>query len=395
MKDALSVVGQNFVPVYAAAKSTGTVKFPADISLPGMLWMKLARTPHAHARILEIDTSRAEQMWGVVKVLTYKDVPRVLFGPYKDELYPLDEEVSFVGDSVAAVAAEDWNIAEEAMRVIRVNYEQLPAVFDIEAATKDDSPMSTLHLPDSERGLVERHPSATMAMKNAPMSWAGQIRNPPGSTSAAIWTKASKRVTSSSNGFFIKLTSALCRMNRAAAWQSATTTSVLSGVRSKIHSRFKARSPRFSVCRRNRCRIVSSIIGGGFGVKVLGRFAVLAALMARETKRPVKVWFTREEESLDSHNRSALVHYVKAGTKKDGSLTAFKVRTYMDNGFWMFGGLGENIAKSICTRPMDLYRKIPNVLVGSVNGAHQSSLHRPLPRASGCRKPFRRGNGNG
>ena len=100
-------------------------------------------------------------------------------------------------------------------------------------------------------------------------------------------------------------------------------------------------------------RIVSTIIGGGFGVKVLGRFAVLAALMARETTRPVKVWFTREEESLDSHNRSALVHYVKAGTKKDGSLTAFKVRTYMDNGFWMFGGLGENIAKSICTRPME------------------------------------------
>jgi CO/xanthine dehydrogenase Mo-binding subunit len=92
MKDNLSVVGQNFVPVYAAKKSDGTVKFPADVSLPGMLWMKFTRSPHAHARILEVDTSQAEKLFGVVKILTYKDVPRVLFGPYKDELYPLDEE---------------------------------------------------------------------------------------------------------------------------------------------------------------------------------------------------------------------------------------------------------------------------------------------------------------
>ena len=106
MKDGLSVVGHDVVPVYAGAKSAGTVKFPPDISLPDMLWMKLTRSPHAHARILEIDTSQAEKMWGVVKILTYKNVPRVLFGPYKDELYPLDEEVSFVGDSVAAVVAD-------------------------------------------------------------------------------------------------------------------------------------------------------------------------------------------------------------------------------------------------------------------------------------------------
>ena len=75
--------------------------------------------------------------------------------------------------------------------------------------------------------------------------------------------------------------------------------------------------------------------------------------------RPVKVWFTREEESLDSHNRSALTHYVKVGAKKNGALTAFEVRTFLDNGFWI--GLGENIAQHICTRPMDLYHGCPNV----------------------------------
>jgi len=361
MKDNLSVVGQNFVPVYAAKKSDGTVKFPADVSLPGMLWMKFTRSPHAHARILEVDTSQAEKLFGVVKILTYKDVPRVLFGPYKDELYPLDEEVSFVGDSVAAVAAEDWNIAEEAARAIRVKYEQLPAVFDTEAATKDDSPMSTLHLPDSNadwwkdtrRNNGDEKPTNVMGGTNEKPTWVNQRGNLDEgfSQSELIVERVFHQAHVSGVPHEPRGCVAIYKNDQCTLWCS-------------VQDPFKVQSAVAKVLGlpKESIRIVSTIIGGGFGVKVLGRFAVLAALMARETTRPVKVWFTREEESLDSHNRSALVHYVKAGTKKDGSLTAFKVRTYMDNGFWMFGGLGENIAKSICTRPMDLYRKIPNVL---------------------------------
>ena len=108
-------------------------------------------------------------------------------------------------------------------------------------------------------------------------------------------------------------------------------------------------------------RVVATNLGGAFGVKVTGRFAILCALLARQTGRPVKIWFTREEESLDSHNRSALTHYVKAGANKDGSLTAIKVRTFLDNGYWPYGGLGQNIAFAICTRPIDLYHRCPNV----------------------------------
>jgi len=108
-------------------------------------------------------------------------------------------------------------------------------------------------------------------------------------------------------------------------------------------------------------RVVATNLGGAFGVKVTGRFAILCALLARQTGKPVKIWFTREEESLDSHNRSALTHYVKAGANKDGSLTAIKVRTFLDNGYWPYGGLGQNIAFAICTRPIDLYHRCPNV----------------------------------
>ena len=108
-------------------------------------------------------------------------------------------------------------------------------------------------------------------------------------------------------------------------------------------------------------RVVSTNLGGAFGVKVTGRFAVLCALLARKTGRPVKIWFTREEESLDSHNRSALTHYVKAGANRDGSLAAIEVRTFLDNGYWPYGGLGQNIAFAICTRPIDLYHRCANV----------------------------------
>ena len=377
MKDDLAVVGQNLVPVHGAEKSDGTVKFAVDISLPGMLWMKLARSPHAHARILEIDTSAAEKMWGVVKILTYKDVPRVLFGPYKDELYPLDEEVTFVGDSVAAVVAEDWNIAEEAARAIQVKYEPLQAVFDTEAAIEANSPMATLHLPnasgewwkDANPGKAAKendsHTNVMGGTKEEP-TWVNQRGNLDEGFAAAdvIVERVFRQAHVSAVPHEPRGCVAVYENNQCTLWCAVQDPFKVQSAVAKVLG-----LPKESV------RIVSTIVGGAFGVKVLGRFAVLAALMARETKRPVKVWFTREEESLDSHNRSALVHYVKGGAKKDGGMTAFKVRTFMDNGFWMFGGLGENIAKSICTRPMDLYRKIPNVLweVYTVRTNHPST----------------------
>src|ERR1700751_3584828 len=130
-------------------KAAGTVRFPADINLPNMLWMKILRSPHAHARIVAVDTSGAEKIPGVVAILTHRDVPKVLFGAYQNEIYPLDEEVRFVGDTVAAVAARDWNVAEEAIRAIRVTYEVLLAVHDPESAVQLGAPAAVLHYPES------------------------------------------------------------------------------------------------------------------------------------------------------------------------------------------------------------------------------------------------------
>ena len=106
MSAELLTVGQSVPPIYGIEKATGALRFPADINLPNMLWMKILRSPHAHARIVAVDATAAEKISGVAAVITHKDVPHVLFGPYQNEIYPLDEEIRFVGDTVAAVRRE-------------------------------------------------------------------------------------------------------------------------------------------------------------------------------------------------------------------------------------------------------------------------------------------------
>jgi CO/xanthine dehydrogenase Mo-binding subunit len=138
-------VGKSIAPIFGIEKATGEMCFPADVNLPNMLWMKILRSPHAHAKIAAIDVGDASKMPGVAAVLTHKDVPKVLFGPYQNEIYPLDEELRFVGDTVAA---EDWNLAEQAMRAIRVTYETLPAVLDAEAGAAPGAPDAVLHYPE-------------------------------------------------------------------------------------------------------------------------------------------------------------------------------------------------------------------------------------------------------
>jgi xanthine dehydrogenase molybdenum-binding subunit len=359
MSAKFSTVGQSVPPIYGVEKATGALRFPADINLPNMLWMKILRSPHAHARIVGIDTSVAEKMPGVAAVITHKDVPRVLFGPYQNEIYPLDEEIRFVGDTVAAVAAKDWNAAEEAVRAIRVTYEVLPAVHDLESAVEPASPGAVLHYPESHElkpGDIRPDQLGTFGNVIGLTEGGPTVVNERGDVEEGF---AQGDVVVEK--FFCQSeVNAVSHEPRAcvAVYENDTCTlwcSVQDPYRLQDSTARVLGLPMEAV------RVVSTNLGGAFGVKVTGRFAVLCALLARKTGRPVKIWFTREEESLDSHNRSALNHYVKAGAKRDGSLTAIKVRTFLDNGYWPYGGLGQNIAFAISTRPIDLYHRCPNV----------------------------------
>src|SRR5579872_5442730 len=152
-----SVVGKNVRKVDGVKLVTGAPAFTDDIQLTGMLYGKILPSPHAHARIRSIDTSRARALPGVHAILTYRDVPRVPHttagqawpepSPY--DTFLLDAKVRFVGDRVAAVAAETRAIAEQALRLIEVDYEVLPAVLDMEQAMADGAPVIH-HEPDAK-----------------------------------------------------------------------------------------------------------------------------------------------------------------------------------------------------------------------------------------------------
>ncbi|MBI2231573.1 MAG: molybdopterin-dependent oxidoreductase [Deltaproteobacteria bacterium] len=359
MRAEFLTVGKSIAPIYGVEKATGEMRFPADLILPNMLWMKILRSPYAHAKIAAIDVNDALKMPGVAAVLTHEDVPKVLFGPYQNEIYPLDEELRFVGDTVAAVAAEDWNIAEEATRAIRVTYETLPAVLDAEAGAAPGAPDAVLHYP-------ERHEIKPGDIRPDQLGTFGNIVGLKEGGPTVVNERGDVERGFTESDAVIERIFRQSEVN-AVSHEPRACVAVFDDGRCTLWCsvqdpyRLQDSAARVLGLPTEAVRVVSTNLGGAFGVKVTGRFAVLCALLARKTGRPVKIWFTREEESVDSHNRSALTHYVKAAAKKDGSLTALQVRTYQDNGYWPFGGLGQNIAFAISTRPIDLYHRCPNV----------------------------------
>ncbi len=142
--ETLDVIGKPYPKKDARIKVTGECRYAADMPYSGMLHGKLLRSPHAHARILNIDTSKAENLKGVRAVITGKDFPGILYGNFmhtRDYLPLAIDRVRYIGEEVAAVAADDEDTAWEALDLIRVDYEPLPGVFDPEEAMREGAPL--------------------------------------------------------------------------------------------------------------------------------------------------------------------------------------------------------------------------------------------------------------
>jgi len=138
-----TLIGKNVPQLDGRAKITGGARFTDDLKLEGLLCGKLLRSPHAHARILNIDTSRAEKLKGVRAVITGHNTAGVKYGIFtftRDQYFLPTDKVRYIGEEVAAVAAVDEGVAEEALDLIRVEYEPLPAVFDLEEAMRPGAP---------------------------------------------------------------------------------------------------------------------------------------------------------------------------------------------------------------------------------------------------------------
>ena len=155
-KREFDVVGTRVQRLDGFEKVTGTGKFVADIALPGMLVGKILRSPHPHARIVRIDTSRARKVPGVRAVVTAEDTPKRTWGAFvKDQPIMAIDKVRYVGEEVAAVAAMDEATAEEALRLIEVEYEELPAYFDPDDALAEGAALIHADKPGNVALLID------------------------------------------------------------------------------------------------------------------------------------------------------------------------------------------------------------------------------------------------
>jgi CO/xanthine dehydrogenase Mo-binding subunit len=331
----LVYVGNNRPIRDAALKVTGQLQYTADMKFPHMLYAKMLFSPVAHAKIKKIDTSKAEALPGVKAVVTYKNSPRI---PYNSSMrfyehkipeteYLFDDTVRFVGDRVAAVAAESLEIAEKAIRLIEVEYEELPAVFDPEEALKEGAPEihpggNKVAEIKTEAGNVEE------ALAQADYVFEDRI-TVPAIHHCAIETHVAI-ATYDSRG---KLTVYSPNQNTFAF--RIIISKVLEMPMSKV-------------------RVVRPAIGGAFGGKLEAVIEPVVALLAKMTGRPVKMELNRRESIVSTRTRHAGVFYIKSGVNKDGTLVAQDFRVILNTGAYATSAL--NVSGAMSHKVFKVYK---------------------------------------
>ncbi len=309
----LSIVGKAERKVDAVKLVTGKPAFVDDIELRGMLYGRLLTSPHAHAIIRDIDVSEARALPGVHAVLTYKDVQRVPYttagqswpepGPH--DQYCLDYRVRFVGDRVAAVAAETPEIAEQALKLIQVDYEVLPALLDPRKAMDPGAPC--LH-PEPESYRIYDASRNIAAHLHAEV---GEVeRGFAGSDLVVEGEYIVPQVQQTPIENHIVIT----------YWDEDDRLVVRTSTQVPYHVR-RIIAPLIGLPPR-RIRVIKPRIGGGFGVKQEVLIEDICALLTIATDRPVKLELSRAEEFRSSRSRHPQIIHMKTGVKRDGTLVA-------------------------------------------------------------------------
>ena len=304
-----SVVGKSFPRRDLPEKLTGQAKYTGDIKLPGMLYGKFLRSPHPHARIVTLDASNAMKLPGVHAVLTPFDVPDGRIAP---DLPILDREVRFVGDEVAAVAAEDEDIAQEAIRLIEVRYQPLPFVTDPQEALRPNAP--AVH---PEGNLVGGKP-IVLTRGNVDEGFA---------TADRVFEETF--TTPAHSGAALEPRAAIARWDgdQLTIWKTTR----------GIHADRTTLALALNIPEAN-LRVIGPPLGAGYGNKDESRLATVVAILAQRTSRPVKIEFTREEEFIAGRHRHATITTLKVGVKNDGTITAIHATTVMDTGAYLSSG---------------------------------------------------------
>jgi len=308
MTETFSVLGKSHVRKDAIEKAKGDAKFVPDIQLPKMLHAKYLRSPHAHARIKKIDTSKAEALPGVKCVLTHKNVPKK--HPMRKLEFWMDETVHHPGEEVAAVAALTPQIAEEALKLIDMEYEVLPAIIDPEEAIKPGAPLAH---QDYGSNIWNNTPIVNVPRLDED-GWlrleVGDVEK--GFSEADVIVEGNLNTPMQYNCSPMPR-SAICEWagDKLTCW--ADTQLPLYLLRDLSAS---LEMPQSNI------RVIASHAVGGYGGKSPEKTASLTALMAKRTGRPVKSVFSRAEDFIGTHHRIEYRNYNKIGVKKDGTITA-------------------------------------------------------------------------
>ncbi|MFC1971146.1 xanthine dehydrogenase family protein molybdopterin-binding subunit [Chloroflexota bacterium] len=312
MTSEFTVFGKSVVRKDAVEKVKGEARFVPDIQLPGMLHAKFLRSPYAHARIKSIDTTKAEALPGVRCVLTHHNVPKV--HPYKKLGYLLDGTVHCPGEEVAAIAALTSEIAEEALRLIEVEYEVLPAVVDVEEAIKPGSPLA-----HQDYGTNIYH--GTERVKIPRLDKDGWLRLEVGDVEEGF-AQADHILEAV---FDSPLQYNCSPMQRGVICEWAG---------DKLTCWADTQLPLFlwqDIARnlgipQSNIRLIANNSVGGYGGKTPEKTATLVAIMSKRTGRPVKAVYSRTEDFIATHRRINYKNYNKLGVKKDGTITAIHSR---------------------------------------------------------------------
>jgi CO/xanthine dehydrogenase Mo-binding subunit/aerobic-type carbon monoxide dehydrogenase small subunit (CoxS/CutS family) len=335
-KPTTSNIGKRFPRKDASLQVSGSLVYGDDLYQKGMLYGKILRSPHTHANIVRVDTSQAELFPGVVSVITAKDIPNNLWGfSHQDQPVLCDVKARYFGDPIVAVAAVSPTIAEEAIELINVEYELIPAIYDPVEAMRDGAPK--VHESSNIASSMKiRHGDIEQGWRESDLIVQEEYR-----------TQRVQHCHLEPHVVFVEPDQNRNLLVHTSTQRVFRIRHDLSYVLGLPEEKINVHSP---------------AVGGGFGAKTELSLEPIACVFALRTGRPIKMNFTREEEFISGPIRHPLVARYKSGITRGGRIVARKVELIYDTGAYVAQGQSVMAKGTInCVGPYD----IPHVWIDS------------------------------